>query len=399
MPNPRVKLYYVCKTESGWKRYPAAWGRNGKIRPQYAQVGKAQIYFESGHYECRYWEDGRSVWKNVGSDASIAAAQQVHLGKTLTAKLAAADAGTEIVEPVNNGRIHLKSKAKEYKDRQVARGKDRAAVTFWSAFEEFLPAVKVQYADELTEGHIIRWYGALQKKENSERTIYNKHVSVFGFLSWAGLDIKRLAKEAPGFTQKDVETYKPAELKQFFASLSDPYHQIVFEMLLKTGLRMQEAMFLHWIDIDFAGQTLVIRERPQEGFTIKDHAERTVPLPNDLIRHLKKWQKEHGGKLVLGTSNDTPNWKWLPLLKRLARKAGLNCSHCMGCEEREECERWYLHKFRATYTTMLLRALGGDVRTVMKYTGHSDLATVMRYLEAANIEEAHKKINAFKWGD
>ena len=397
MANPRVKLYYVCRTETGWKRYPAAWGRNGKIRPQYAQVKHTQMYFESGHYECRYWEDGHSLWKNVGSDASIAIAQHIHLGKTLSAQVAAEAAGTEIVE--TNGRINLKAKSTEYVERQIARGKKRASQTFKTAVEEFLPISKTQFADQLTEAHITRWYAALRAKKNSDRTIYNKHVSIIGWLSWAGVNTKKLAANAPGFTEKEVEVYKAAELKTFFASLTDSYHRIVFEVLLKTGLRMQEAMFLQWMDIDFVGKTLAVRERTEDGFSIKDRAERTVPLANDLVKHLKKWQKEHGGKLVLGTSNDTPNWKWLPLLKRLARDAGLNCNHCRGCKGHQECERWYLHKFRATYTTMLLRALNGDVRTVMKHTGHSDLATVMRYLEAAGLAETQKRINAINWGD
>lgn len=66
--------------------------------------------------------------------------------------------------------------------------------------------------------------------------------------------------------------------------------------------------------------------------------------------------------------------------------------------EREECERWYLHKFRATNTTNLLRA-GIDPRTVMQYTGHSDLGTVMRYLSPAELPDTQKKINRIAWGD
>jgi integrase len=116
----------------------------------------------------------------------------------------------------------------------------------------------------------------------------------------------------------------------------------------------------------------------------------------DLIDELKEWKKTHTGRLVLGTSNDTPNWKWLPLLKLIVRKAGLNCGHCRACREFNECERWNLHKFRATYTTSLLRA-GIDVRTVMKYTGHADMATVLRYLSTAEGTETQNKINSIKW--
>ena len=56
----------------------------------------------------------------------------------------------------------------------------------------------------------------------------------------------------------------------------------------------------------------------------------------------------------------------------------------------------YLHKFRATYTTNLLRA-GIDARTVMKYTGHEDLETVLRYLSPAESVETQAKVNSIIW--
>jgi integrase len=393
---PKVSLYWVCKTPQGWKRYPAAIGRNGKIRPRHAQVKSSQVFYEDGHYECRFNQEGKFVWKNVGEDAAIAQAEQLHLGRVLAARAAAGEAGTEIVE--TPGRVQLRTKAKEYKERQIARGKNRAAVTFGTAIEEFLPSVKVRFADELTEALINRWYTALRTKKNSDRTIYNKHVSVFGFLKWCKLDTKHLAVKAPTFTEKTVEVYTPEEMKKFFSSLTDPYHRIAFEVLLKTGLRMQEAMFLRWHQFDFKAGTLTVRERNEDGFEIKDRAERTLPIPTSLVSRLKAWKEKHCGKLVLGTSNDTPNWKWLSLIKRLVRSAGLNCGHCVGCREQEQCERWHLHKFRATYTTSLLRA-GIDPRTVMQYTGHSDMATVMRYLNPAELPDTQKKINSIAWGD
>jgi integrase len=251
------------------------------------------------------------------------------------------------------------------------------------------------YADQLTEEIILRWYAALRKRGNSNRTLYNKHILIFGFLTWCG--VKHLAMKAPSYTEKKVEIYEPEQLKKFFASLTDRYHRIVFEVLLKTGLRMQEAMFLEWHNINWQHGTLTVTVKNDLGFDVKDRQERTLPIPADLVEHLKAWKDTHGGRLALGTSKDTPNWKWLSLLKRLAHKAGLNCGHCQSCREREECERWYLHKFRATYTTNLLRA-GMDVRTVMMYTGHADLETVMRYLSPAELPDTQMKINSIVWG-
>jgi len=93
-------------------------------------------------------------------------------------------------------------------------------------------------------------------------------------LKWADVDTKKLASKAPSFTEKAVEVYKQDEMKKFFSSLADPYHRIVLEVLLKTGLRMQEAMFLEWHQFDWQRGTLIVRERNEDGFEIKDRAER-----------------------------------------------------------------------------------------------------------------------------
>jgi integrase len=394
MANLRVSLHYCCKTADGWKRYPAAMGRNGKIRPRFAQVGEAQVQFPQGHYELRHSENRKTVWTNVGEDAAVAQAKRETTAKRFTAKLAASGAGMKIEDTAERPR--LADKVKAFRNRQEARGKAESVITFDNVIDEFRAASSVTYLDELTEDIILRWYASLRKGGNSDRTINNKHVSLFGFLRWAGVDTKKLAARAPKYTEKSVEVYNTEQLKTFFASLSISYHQIVFNVLLKTGLRMREAMFLEWHDVDFTRGTVTVSEKDDLGFVIKDRAGRTLPIPADLVTMLKSWKETHGGRLVLGTSNDTPNWKWLPLLKRLVFQAGLNCKHCKGCKDHDECERWYLHKFRATYTTNLLRA-GIDVRTVMKYTGHSDMETVLRYLSPAEGVDTQDKINSIAW--
>ena len=82
--------------------------------------------------------------------------------------------------------------------------------------------------------------------------------------------------------------------------------------------------------------------------------------------------------MVLGTEADNPNTKLLRSLKRAAKRAEVSCGNCDPCLERGECEHWFLHKFRATYITKLLRT-GMDLRTAMKLSDYSDLESVMRY--------------------
>jgi hypothetical protein len=45
----------------------------------------------------------------------------------------------------------------------------------------------------------------------------------------------------------------------------------------------------------------------------------------------------------------------------------------------------------------MLRA-GIDPRTVMSYSGHSDMETLMRYLSPAELPETQEKVNAINFG-
>jgi len=85
MKNPKVSLYWHCKTPDGWRRLPAVLGRNGKVRPRYAQVGDEQILYPTGHYEVRHYENRKVVWRNVGDDAAVALAAQQQQQKALKA--------------------------------------------------------------------------------------------------------------------------------------------------------------------------------------------------------------------------------------------------------------------------------------------------------------------------
>jgi hypothetical protein len=60
--------------------------------------------------------------------------------------------------------------------------------------------------------------------------------------------------------------------------------------------------------------------------------------------------------------------------------------------QQQECERWFLHKFRATFATMHLQA-GVDLRTVQSWLGHKDLASTVRFLKPARGKEVRARFN------
>ena len=62
----------------------------------------------------------------------------------------------------------------------------------------------------------------------------------------------------------------------------------------------------------------------------------------------------------------------MKIAKRIGKRAGLTC-------------RVFLHKFRSTYATQLLRDKV-DLRTVQILMGHTDIKTTTKYLRAIEAE-------------
>jgi integrase len=377
-------------------------GRNGKLRPGFAMVNGEPAFMPEGHYELRTYQGTKTVYKNVGDDPTEALAAQRRESHLLKVKDSAKAAGVEIVGD-SSARIVLRLKADEYVERNLAKGQKVAAHHNRIAIESFLSSTGLRYADQVNEASVLKFYGHLRKIGNRDRTVFNKHNSLFSWFRWMGLDVKKLANERPSYTDKEPVCYHKEDLAKLF-SICKPYQKIVFATLLKTGMRYQEATHLEWPNIDFRSKIIRVREYldgddeySEEGYVIKDREERTIPLPDDLIAELKEWRKiRPEANLVLGTIHDTPNTRWIVMLKKCVNRAGLHCGRCRGCTVSKECYRWKIHQFRSTYTTTLLRN-GVDVRTVMKYTGHKKMETVLRYAAPAEDEPMQKKLSSIEW--
>ncbi len=397
----KVTLMYYAKTAEGWKRLPIVEGGNGKIRPGFALVSGKPVKLE-GRYVLRFYQDGKVKYETAGSNATEAKNKWEQKRLALKAHDAAEDAGLAIVP--EDTRKALKSSLAQFLKTVEGRGSAVAADAYRLACDEFLDVLGKdgkRYADELTEHDMTAYYVALRNRGLEERTIYNRHCNVMSYLRYMGLDVKKLAPRAPGYEERAVETYTRGELSAFFGhleSVKDDYSILIFNLLLRCGLREQEAIFTLWPDVEWDRRTLHIQGKPSLGFTVKDKGQRRVPLDGFMLELLAKRKAAYpNSRYVIGTRKDTPNWKMLLRLKRRAQDAGLNCGVCSGCMEHDECGRWYLHKFRHTYCTSLLRS-GYDVRTVQKMAGHSDLQTTMRYLEALEAEKAEESINSVDWG-
>lgn len=392
-----VTLIIRYKDADGvWQRSPAARGMNGRVKPGHALVDGKAMPVSQGLYQIRYFKDRKLKYVSAGRNAAEADAQRARIERQTAVRAAAADAGL-VVEP-DEDRKTLSSSAADYIADAEQRGASEAASQARLVCAEFQAVVKRTYVHEVTRQDILAFHVALRKRGCQDRTVANKDARLRSWLRFAGVDNVILPPK-PKYEAELPTIYSPDQISSLFGSADDQYMTVLMMLALTCGLRDQELIHLEWLDVDLRAKVLLVRSKIKHGFKVKDSEQRELPLTDELIAGLIDWRdKRMGFSLVLGTKSDKPNYKLLRALKRMAKRAGLNCGHCDGCKGRQgECQEWNLHRFRRTYATTLLRN-GVDLATVQKLMGHSDLASTMRYLRPATGEALQSKVSTIKWG-
>ena len=190
------------------------------------------------------------------------------------------------------------------------------------------------------------------------------------------------------FTEKTVSAYSPEEIQRLMVA-ADREEADLFQFLLCTGVREQEAMYATWRDVDFNGRTFLVREKLDLKFTPKDKEEGKIPIPDSLVELLGARRKRYpNSRLIFPRPNGEPNGHFLRILKNVAYHAGLNCGECYNkagkcCATSPTCSCFGLHRFRKTFATMHHEA-GVSARTIQRWLRHSDLETTLRYLAGAD---------------
>jgi integrase len=402
MANRRVTLVIYAKTDAGWKRYPAVVGNNGRARPGFGLVRqddgqRKPVPFDQYRYELRRYEGRKMFYTPAGTDAAEAYAAQKRAQTRTVAEVVAQDAGLQVVGAGADRPIQ--AEITRFLESKKDDGALEAAQVYGVALEDFIAATKITSTSQIAPDLMKRFHAELRRKGNGDRTVHNKHTYVKAFVSWLGLDSKKTVGKAPRFEKKVVKVYQPdqiSSLKGENASSANPQIDaekmaVMLDVLRMAGLRDQEAAFLGWPDIDLKAGLIKVRSKPKLGFKIKDKEQRDVAIPQELVKVLTAWKhKKPDVRFVLGTENDFPNRRMLRSIKRLAKRAGLNCGRCEGClSKHQECREFTLHAFRRTYATSLAER-GVPIRTIMQQLGHSDMTTVLKYL--AHMETARTKV-------
>jgi len=253
-----------------------------------------------------------------------------------------------------------------------------------------------RFLEDLGRDDCLSFIRHLYSNGNEARTVFNRIGIVEQWLRLQGIAGLLKGRDKPKFVANVREMYQPEDLDALFRACT-PDEKVPYLFFLLTGERDKEVRYTAWPDIDFNRKCVRVTAKKQLGFKPKDKEEREIPVPSSLLTVLKEYKARQSGQnphnLVFPTSRGMPNKKFENRLKRIARRAGLNCGHCVSkhgnkCCEGPHCGKWFLHKFRHTFATTSLEN-GVSIRTLQEWLGHSDLASTMVYLKYVRRKDIH----------
>jgi integrase len=399
MADTKPSLYWHTKTENGWKRFPVLYAKNGRIRKGVVLVDGVERTYAKGTFHLRVSGD-RGTWtfRNLGSNAQDALNTRDKETSLRRARKELEGTGATIVDPdvALGPRTLLQARDEFLREQNLHNVKSTLSV-YRISIDGFLKHSKLSYAADVRKLDILEYVRHLEDKGFYPQTLFTRSRRLLKFLRYAGVkeDVLPKGKELPKKMEGEPEAYTEEELDRFFTGVDRKY-ALMFETLLKTGLREKEFMFLEQRDIIITPRqrVIVVRNKPELKFKIKDSEDRVITLEAELAEKLQQHMARHTGRRFLfGTKRDKPRRHLIRILKTEAQRLGLNCGVCRTCRERQECEHWFLHKFRATFATTCLQN-GMDPHTVMKQLGHASLEVTMRYLAAAKTERTMKSMDA-----
>ena len=284
---------------------------------------------------------------------------------------------------------------------EVKRGKSKKTYFAYSiALAGFSKVCKAQTIETMTRQDVLRFTDTLRDARMAPRTIANRLAFLKTFFKHFDLSWPMLKTDRAKFTEKTAEAYSVEDLRRLFAAAEEEELEL-FEFLLGTGVREQEAMFATWRDVDFNNKAFKVSEKLDLGFTPKDKEEGSIPIPDSLVALLQSRRSRYpNARLIFPMPDGRPNGHMLRCLQRLAYTAGLNCGGCYNraghcCKDKAMCHRWGLHRFRKTFATMHHEE-GISVRTIQRWLRHSSLDTTLRYLAGSDdkSEKTRTKVNS-----
>lgn len=234
--------------------------------------------------------------------------------------------------------------------------------------------------DSVDSLDIRMWLASLAKNGDTAVTVRRKAQSLrsyYRFLLKRGkieknpasaLILPKLPKRLPDVVKSDeienvLTIRERAEGKKDVLEIRN---SLIVEMLYSLGLRRAELVALDDSDIDFSAREIKV--------TGKRNKQRVVPVPDELLKHIKDWQEVRDRELGNESGDNSP------LLRN--EKGRITTSVVYHAVKHllsgVAASKKSPHALRHTFATEMLNG-GADINTVKEFLGHASLSTTQIY--------------------
>jgi integrase/recombinase XerD len=376
--NVKVNLFKRVRTSTGLRCCPVVESANGRIKPHAVIVDGVEARHEEGAYYISWYEGRRVKRLSVGKDPVEARNRRDRKQAELTAK----SKGVGVIAERANGHRSVSVAVAEYLAEIKLAKKPKTIAAYTTSLSYFTESCSKLYLDDIERVDMLKFAAFLRdEKELHPRTCWNKFANVMSFVKWCGIHGLVKKNDWPSYTEEVPEIYEQEDLDALLA-VCDAEERLWFEFFLGTGMREQEVQHVYWRDVNLRTATVSVKHKPRV-WEPKAYKERDIPISDNLVASLKAWKARPRKpcELLFPTAGCNPKLDFLDCLKAAAERAEL------------DPRDFWLHKFRATFATRLLRALNGDFASGQKVLGHSDIDSTMRYWRPADNHAIREAVN------
>src|SRR6266852_5526531 len=400
--NPRVNILKKINLHGVWKLLPAVVEPNGRLKDKVRIGGNIETHPE-GTYYLEWWEGPKRKREAIRDRADVP-----DLARRKAIALAAVKAGLEVGSAAaNHGekanqKIRLDLAIEQYlEDIKPPQREPKTYTAYKYALTVFRAGCTKSYIEDIARADLLQFIRSQYQSGCCARTAYNRANIVVQFLKLNGVTGLLHKRDWPEYVDAIRKIYETDELNALFAACLD-HERARYLFFLLTGERDKEVRFTAWRDIDFRRGSVRVTAKPQLGFKPKNKEEREIPVPAALLVALKHYKNQQQGpnpyNLVFPTEAGRPDKNFESKLKKIARRAGLNCGTCASrygnrCSEGPYCSNWFLHKFRHTFATVNLEGNVCSIRKLQEWLGHKDLASTMVYLKYVRGKDVQERLN------
>jgi integrase len=248
---------------------------------------------------------------------------------------------------------------------------------------DFIKACDKLHFEDVTRQDIISYLDWIEKNVSRQRfgdrnaTLGNRLRALTTLFRFAGFRLPLPTKAWPKLSRKNPKPVTQDVIaKRLLPACQTEDELDLIHFCLWTGFRKSEIKHVEYSDIDFERGLLNVKDKPQWGWKPKDREERPlhIPLNNRFLQRMQARQKrhEHSRDDLIFPCERTgrPDSNVERPIKMVAERAGIT-------------ERIHLHRFRASFCTLMAEKFGP--LKAQKLMGHSSLKTTMLYLNSGEL--------------